>query len=390
MPVEEIRLTARFKVDLVDVDEAVISEIYRLFEEYRWIVNELIEYAHSHGIASPRRLWYAKYHELRQKYPTVPSHYIHTACRLATSAYKSFIEMKRLGVCEKEKPMFKGRTIWLDKKLFKLDVEGWRASIVVHKGMRITLKLPHGRYHEGFKGMRAGEARLVLREDGNLYLNVAFHQMVNLPEVSAEAKIVAVDINENVIVYGNDDFVERFETNEGIIRTRYFLKRRRIQSKIRGRELQRRLLEKYRGREWRRVREIYYKAAKKIIDKAVEVGAMVIVMEDLRYFNEEDKGSKELNGRLHRWGYRRFQQILEYQARLHGLNVKYVDPKNTSRICPVCGGELDPSQNGHRLRICQTCGLEEDRDVIAVKNLVKRYYEECQKYQKPLLTPSAR
>ena len=211
--------------------------------------------------------------------------------------------------------------------------------------------------------MRLGEARLVLRDDG-LYLNVDFSRMVMLPEMSADARVIAVDINENVIVYGNDDFVERFETNEGIIRTRYFLKRRRIQSKIRGGELRRRLLEKYKGRERQRVREIYYKAAKKIIDKAVEVGAMVIVMEDLRCFNWEDKGSKELNGRLHRWGYRRFQQILEYQARLHGLNVKYVDPKNTSRICPVCGGELDPSQNGHRLRICQTCGLEEDRDCL--------------------------
>jgi transposase len=26
---------------------------------------------------------------------------------------------------------------------------------------------------------------------------------------------------------------------------------------------------------------------------------------------------------------------------------------------------------------CQKCGLKEDRDVIAVKNLTKRYYEEC-------------
>jgi len=172
-----------------------------------------------------------------------------------------------------------------------------------------------------------------------------------------------------------NDFIERFETNEGIIRTRYFLKRRRIQSRIRGRELRARLLGKYKGRERRRVREIYYKAAKEIINKAREVGATVIVMEDLEVY-KEDKGSKELNGRIHRWGYRRFQRILEYQAKLHGLNVKYVNPAYTSSICPVCGNELEESSNGRRLKKCQRCGLEEDRDVIAVKNLVKRYYEE--------------
>ena len=376
MPVEEIRLTAKFRIDLADVNEATISEIYRLFKEYRRIVNELIEYAHSHGITSFISLYRAKYRELRQRYPTLPPHYIVTACRLTASIYKSFIKMKKLGMCEKERPAFRGRTIWLDRQLFKLDTDGWRASIAVHGGRWVTLRLLHGRYYERFKGMALGEARLVLRDDGSLYLSAVFRQTIILPEMDADAKVIAVDVNENAIVYGNDDFVERFETNEGIIRTRYFLKRRRIQSKIRKRELQARLLGKYRGRERHRVREIYYRAAKEIIGKAREVGAAVIVMEDLD-LHERDLGSKELNGRIHRWGYRRFQQILECQAKFHGLNVKYVDPAYTSSLCPICGSELKESSNGRRLRKCQRCGLEEDKDVIAVKNLVKRYYEEC-------------
>jgi putative transposase len=376
MPVEEIKLTARFKVNLVDVDKAAISEIHRLFKEYQRIVNELIEYAHSHGITSFISLYHAKYRELRQRHPTLPSHYIVTACRYAASIYESFIELKKMGMCEKEKPTFKGRTIWLDRQLFKLDVEGWRVSIAVHGGRWVVLRLLHGRYHDRFKGMVLGEAWLVLKDDGNLYLNVVFRQTIVLPEINTDAKVITIDINENVVVYGNDDFIERFETNEGIIRTRYFLKRRKIQTKIRGRGLRARLLEKYRGHEWRRIREIYHRAAKEIINKAREVGATVIVMEDLRRLNEEDKGSRELNGRIHRWSYKRFQQILEYQARLRGLNVKYVNPAYTSSLCLVCGGELDLSSNGHRLMKCQRCGLEEDRDVIAVKNLVKRHYEE--------------
>jgi len=375
MPVEEITLTARFKVDLTDVDEAAISEIRHLFAEYRRIVNELIEHAHSHRTTSFISLHHAKYRELRQRYPTLPSHYIFTACRHAASIYKSFIELKKLGMCEREKPIFKGRAIWLDSTLFKLDIEGWRVSIIVHGGRWVTLRLLHGKYHDRFRGMRLGEAWLVLRDDGSLYLNVVFRQTIVLPEVGADAKVIAVDVNENVIVYGNDDFIERFETNEGIIRTRYFLKRRRIQSKIRDKELRRKLLGKYKGRERHRVREIYYRAAKEIISKAREVGATVIVMEDLRHLNRKDKDSKELNGRIHRWSYRRFQQILEYQAKLHGLNVKYVDPRNTSSLCPICGSELEESSNGCRIRRCQRCGLEEDRDVIAVRNLTRRYYE---------------
>jgi putative transposase len=284
--------------------------------------------------------------------------------------------MKKMGMCDKEKPIFKGQTIWLDNHLFKLDVEGWRASIAVHGGKWVVLRLLHGRYHEKFKDMRLGEAWLVLKDDGNLYLNVVFRQTIVLPEINTDAKVIAIDINENVVVYGNNEFIERFETDEGIIRTRYFLKRRRIQSRIRGGGLWARLLGKYRGRERHRVREIYYKAAK-------EIGAAVIVMEDLRHLNRKDKDSKELNGRIHRWSYRRFQQILEYQAKLHGLNVKYVDPRNTSRICPICEDELKESSNGRRIRRCRRCGLEEDRDAIAVRNLTRRYYEECMDAKTP-------
>jgi putative transposase len=143
------------------------------------------------------------------------------------------------------------------------------------------------------------------------------------------------------------------------------------------------LLEKYRGREWHRIREIYYRAAKEMIGKALEVLHHDHSSPGLERLNEEDAGSKELNGRIHKWSYRRFQQILEYQAKLHGLNVKYVDPAYTSSLCPVCGGELDLSSNGRRLMKCQRCGLEEDRDVIAVKNLTKRYYEECMNTKNP-------
>jgi len=211
MPVEEIKLIASFRVDLVDVDETTISKIYHLFKEYRRIVNELIEYAHPHRTTSFISLHRVKYRELRQRYPTLPSHYIDTACRHAASIYKSFIELKKMGVCEKEKPVFKRWTIWLDRQLFKLDVEGWRVSIAVHGGRWVALRLLHGRYHDKFKSMSLGKAQLVLKDDGNLYLNVFLRQAIMLSEVSADAKVIAVDVNENTIVYGNDDFVERFE-----------------------------------------------------------------------------------------------------------------------------------------------------------------------------------
>ena len=52
------------------------------------------------------------------------------------------------------------------------------------------------------------------------------------------------------------------------------------------------------------------------------------------------------------------------------MNMKYIDAENTSSLCPMCGGRLSP--NGYRRMKCK-CGFEEDRDVVAVKNLLRRY-----------------
>jgi putative transposase len=97
-------------------------------------MDELIEYACSYGITGFMDLYYAKYRELRQRYPTLPSQYIQCACRHAASIYKSFIKLKKLRMCEKEKPMFKAQVILLDHHLFKLDAESWKASIMLHDG----------------------------------------------------------------------------------------------------------------------------------------------------------------------------------------------------------------------------------------------------------------
>ncbi|MCC6005705.1 MAG: hypothetical protein LM590_15305 [Thermofilum sp.] len=43
---------------------------------------------------------------------------------------------------------------------------------------------------------------------------------------------------------------------------------------------------------------------------------------------------------------------------------------------PDVQDELKESSNGRKLRRCQKCEPGEDGDVIAVKDLVKRYYEE--------------
>jgi putative transposase len=357
VPLETVKLTASFKLN------GSIPE--SLFSTYREVLGQLLDYAWAEGITSFKRLKAEKYHELRAKYPSLPSHYIYTACQMACSIYKSFRKLKKRGLAKAEKPVFKKQVIMLDDHLFSLDLEGWEASIAVENG-RVKLKLLHGTYHEKFKEMRIGQAWLVKSEDG-FYLKVVFSKTVELVESNGRA--VAVDINEDNVAFGSTERVRNIETGERAIRTVYFLKRRRLQSRPRLNEKP--LMAKYRGRECKRVEDIYHKLANRIVDEAKELKASTIVLEELANIRKRIRRSKAINGRLNRWSFRKFQGIMEYKAKLAGLNVTYVDAKGTSSLCPICGGKLSP--NGYRRLKCSRCGLEEDRDIIAVKNLLRRY-----------------
>ncbi|MEM2728469.1 MAG: hypothetical protein QXF59_05300 [Candidatus Bathyarchaeia archaeon] len=92
----------------------------------------------------------------------MPSHYIYTACRMACSIYKSFRKLKRRNKVRSEKPLFRKDVIMLDDNLFSINLDEWEASIATEAG-RIVFRIPHGTYHENFRGMKVGQAWLVRR-----------------------------------------------------------------------------------------------------------------------------------------------------------------------------------------------------------------------------------
>ncbi len=349
---ETVKLTAKFKLD-GEVDKG-------LFKLYRTIVNELLDYAHSKGITSFKRLKSEKYYELRQKYPELPSHYIYTACQMACSIYKSFRKLRRNGRTKSDKPKFKKDVIMLDDHLFKLDLENWSVSLATLNG-RIKLKILHGGYHEKFRDWKVGQAWLVKRADG-IYLNVVFSKNVEIRDFT---EVIGVDVNENNITIATKQNFIKFKTRERVIRTAYFLKRKKIQTKIKCRRVKSKVLAKYRDRERNRVLDIYHKIANEIVKVALETNS-AIALENLKEIRKKINYSKELNGRLHRWSFRKFQQILEYKAKLNGIEIIYVNPHKTSSLCPVCGRKLSP--NGQRLLKCE-CSLEADRDVVGSWNV---------------------
>ena len=357
MSSETIKLTAKFKLKKSHV------ELDELFQIYHEIVNFLITYAFENNVTSFYRLKKETYRDLRIEYPDIPSHYLYTACQMATAIFKSFRKRRKKGKA-KGKPVFKKKVIMLDDHLFKLDLRNKIIKLSTPSG-RIQLEFYPAKYHEKFKDWRVGQAWLARTLKG-VFLNVVFEKEV---EVKKPKVFVGVDLNENNVTMSlpNRKFIQII-THEREIRTGYFVKRRRTQKKIRNGKRRKELLEKYGRRERNRLNDLYHKLANKIVELAEKYGGLAL--EDLTGIRSSIKYSAKMNGRLHRWSFRRLQKIIEYKAKLKGIKVAYVSPNHTSSLCPICGAKLSP--NGHRVLRCPNCGFEADRDVVGSWNISLR------------------
>jgi putative transposase len=129
---------------------------------------------------------------------------------------------------------------------------------------------------------------------------------------------------------------------------------------------------KLRGRQTRRVNQYLHKISKHIVKEAKESKSM-IVFEDLRGIRKlYKKGNGQGNNyrrKLNSWSFYEFQRQVEYKAKWEGIPVKFVDPKRTSKLCPICEGALQEDRLNRRKLLCINCNKMMDRDVVASMNI---------------------
>jgi putative transposase len=135
-----------------------------------------------------------------------------------------------------------------------------------------------------------------------------------------------------------------------------------------GGEVKARLLAKYSKRERRRVDAILHKASKIIAE--IVVGEKVKpVMEKLKNMRERMKYGRRMNRRLHNMPFRKIQFSISYKSIERGYKPVYVDARNTSRMCPICGELNKP--NGHTYK-CKGCGFQADKHLVAAWNIATK------------------
>lgn len=112
--------------------------------------------------------------------------------------------------------------------------------------------------------------------------------------------------------------------------------------------------------------DIDHKISRMIIDFAEKEEVGVIKMEKLKYINKSF--DIDILSNIYLWSYRRLQDLIEYKAALCGIRIEYVNPKNTSRICPSCGSINTPYDRQYQ---CSNCNYKQHRDIVGAINILR-------------------
>ena len=253
----------------------------------------------------------------------------------------------------------KARSVHFDKRTYSIK-EGIISLYTLKK--RIKLRMRFGAFQKDyfFQGIPK-EGELICKR-GRWYFNL----VLDLPDpmLQGGGGFLGVDLGENNV----------FATSSGKIvcggkiryeRDQFLAKRRALQSN--GSQSAKQLLKKISGKEGRRMRQINHELSKEVVQEAIERNASTIVLENLTNIRKRIKTGKRMRTRLHRWGFRQFQMLVEYKAEAKGLSVMYVNPAYSSQTCSVC----DRLGVRERHLFKCSCGNQQHADRNAGQNLCR-------------------
>jgi putative transposase len=351
------------------------EDVLKLLEVFREMVNYCISIGLEKNITSRFKLTNEVYNEL-SKYG-LHTWYSLSAIEVATAILKNYRKAKRKNNNVKRP--------YARKLMAKL---GNQAYKVVGDKLRIPIKPRQYFYVKLHKRALEFLSNTTLKL-GSITLTACTVSMTfsKTAEVMEPKGYVAYDINEKSIdgayienekvTFKSYDLSRICEVRHG-----YFERVRRVQAKYsKDRRVAKKIQQKYFRNQKNKVDALLHKVSSDIVKQAKDKGYSIILENlkgirnsinhkvlDVNKFNSKiqyiSKFSKRLKRRLNSWSFRKLQNFIEYKARWEGVKVIYVNPRNTSKLCSICGSIIYPKE-----QTCRKCGI--NRHLNAALNLLK-------------------
>ena len=338
-----------------------------LMEDFRLAVNNAIHLGVHSNVTSKFALSKLAYKDFRKEHPNMYSQHLVSSFEVAASILKNHRRRLRKKL-PAQVPFVRRLFMKAENQAYRLDRKNGVIDLPIRAGLHIQLGLIVSDYHRKYlddESLSLGSLTLL---PDRVIVAIRKHP----PEPYAHESIISLDTNERSLdgVLVKEDRITAVVRAEfadvSVIQSVHHDRRKRLQKKkSHDRRTAKRLCAREGTREHHRIDYRMHEVANAVLSFAEERRSM-IVLEDLTGIRP-CKG-KKFNRRISMWPRRRLHQIIEYKAAWQGIPVVKVDPRYSSRKCPVCG-RIQDSRKGTEF-VCG-CGWHMDRHINASINLLQ-------------------
>jgi IS605 OrfB family transposase len=330
----------------------LLATMERFNEACNWIADVAFE----HRTAGKYKLQKMLYHEIRDSFGLSAQMTVRAISKV-TEAYR---RDKRI------KPTFNPHgAIVYDQRILSwkgidrvslLTLEGRELIPVIMGGYQANRLAAYG---------KRGQADLIYR-DGTFYLAV----VVDIPEPPPSEGTGVLGVDMGIANLATDSDGETYSGEQVDAKRRHYERMRAGLQRV-GTKSSRRKLKRIRRRERRFKRNVNHTISKRLVAKASDTGRDLAI-EDLGGIRERATVRKAQRSRHSKWAFGELRQFLTYKAALAGVRLHVVDPRNTSRTCPICGHCDKRNRPDQATFRCTSCGYAGHADVVAAANIAAR------------------
>lgn len=295
------------------------------------------------------------YKKIRKEYGLTAQATIH-AIRKVVRAYD--VDKKKLRIFKQH------GALTYDDRILSYNIEKKVVSIWTTRG-RVKIPFACGSYQDWFLQHRKGESDLVCAR-GEFYLLATCE--IDEPTPKETEYILGIDLG--IVNIATDSTGQQFSGKTiDDCRERNARLRKELQQK--GTRSAKRKLKRFSGKQARFQKNENHRIAKQLVLKA-KGSDNNIAVENLTGIRGRTTVRKAERARLGNWGFHQLKTFLAYKAKLYGVHLIEVDPRNTSRTCTDCGYCDKKNRKSQSEFVCLKCGHAENADVVGAKNIALR------------------
>ncbi len=353
-----MKLTLQIQLFLDKEQAGLLQLTMERFNESRsWLAAQAFEL----GVANKIKLQQLFYYDLREKF--------------GLSAQMAALCIRHVGGTygrdKNIKPVFrKYAAMPYDSRIMSFKGVD-RVSLLTLEGRVIVPFVMGERQRERFS-LAKGQSDLVRRKDGKWFLLVT----VDVPDKTPIPATHFIGVDLGVVNIATDSDGEIYTSDKvEEVRQHYRKTRRSLQQKAARRKRSgkrpknvRRKLRDLSGRERRFKADTNHCISKKIVEKATDTNRGIAV-EELTGIRDRAPFRKVQRDKMSKWSFAELRGFIEYKAKLAGVPVIAVDPRNTSRTCPECGHIEKGNRLVRGIFLCRQCGHFDHADVVGATNI---------------------